>query len=375
MTLYEVRSDRLVAAADTTFAREKVSERYGLQRLLRDQIEVLDPDLFVLDEEFCDWDASLRRIDLLCLDSNANIVVVELKVTDDGGHMELQALRYAAMVSTMTFEHAEAAHARYLSRREISGDARARILEFLGWSSPAADQFGADVRILLVSQAFSREITTTVLWLRDRDVDIRCVRLKPYKVNEQFFLDVHQVIPLPEAEEYQIKVQQKGQQERASRRVERSMEAVWAEIDTKLSADEARVAHDLESWLTSIPTKVFPVSKGFAQWVRLQGRDQYFFKVGTDGFVEVWFRYLSAKPPFADDSLREELRKRLNSIAGIELPADRLRGKPRFALSALLDAAALATFKSVWQWAIDRMSADESCGNDLVTQHSPPPVD
>jgi hypothetical protein len=335
MSLYEVRSDKLVAAADTTFAREKVTERYGLQRLLRDQIEVLDPDLFVLDEEFCDWDASLRRIDLLCLDTNANIVVVELKVTDDGGHMELQALRYAAMVSTMTFEQAEAAHARYLANRQINGDARARILEFLGWSSPAADRFGADVRILLVSQDFSREVTTTVLWLLDRDVDIRCVRLKPYKVNDQFFLDVHQVIPLPEAEEYQIKVQQKGQQERASRRVERSMETVWTEINTNLSADEVRVARDLESWLTSIPTKVFPVFKGFAQWVRLQGRDQYFFKVGTDGFVEVWFRYLSAKPPFADDALRDELRKRLNAIPGIELPADRLRGKPRFSLTAL----------------------------------------
>jgi hypothetical protein len=28
--------------------------------------------------------------------------LVELKRTADGGHMELQALRYAAMVSTMT---------------------------------------------------------------------------------------------------------------------------------------------------------------------------------------------------------------------------------------------------------------------------------
>jgi hypothetical protein len=176
-------------------------------------------------------------------------------------------------------------------------------------------------------------------------------------VNDQLFLDVHQVIPLPEAEAYQIKVQQKGQQERASRKVERSMEAISGEIEKNLSADDARVARDLESWLTSIPTKVFPVSKGFAQWIRLQGRDQYFFKVSTDGFVEVWFRYLSAKPPFADDALREELRTRLNAIPDIALPADRLRGKPRFPLSALSDPAALAAFKSVWQWAIERMSA------------------
>jgi len=34
-------------------------------------------------------------------------VVIELKRTNDGGHMELQAIRYASMVSAMTFERAE----------------------------------------------------------------------------------------------------------------------------------------------------------------------------------------------------------------------------------------------------------------------------
>jgi hypothetical protein len=54
------------------------------------------------------------------------------------------------------------------------------------------------------------------------------------------------------------------------------------------------------------------------------------------------------------------LRKRLNAIPGIELPADRLRGKPRFSLTALVNPAALAAFKAAWQWAIERMSAEGS---------------
>jgi len=32
-----------------------------------------------------------------------------LKRTEDGGHLELQAIRYAAMVSTMTFDQAVSA--------------------------------------------------------------------------------------------------------------------------------------------------------------------------------------------------------------------------------------------------------------------------
>ena len=58
----------------------------------------------MIAEEFGQWEDSRRRIDLLGLDKGANLVVIELKRTEDGGHMELQAIRYAAMVSTLTFD-------------------------------------------------------------------------------------------------------------------------------------------------------------------------------------------------------------------------------------------------------------------------------
>jgi hypothetical protein len=74
------------------------------------------------------------------------------------------------------------------------------------------------VRIVLVSAGFDREITTTVLWLTDLyGLDIRCVRLTPYRVGDRVLLDVQQVIPLPEASELTIQLQRKATQERAIR--------------------------------------------------------------------------------------------------------------------------------------------------------------
>jgi hypothetical protein len=47
--------------------------------LLRSNVEVVSPDTLVVAEEFGDWEDSRRRIDLLGIDSDANLVVIELK--------------------------------------------------------------------------------------------------------------------------------------------------------------------------------------------------------------------------------------------------------------------------------------------------------
>jgi hypothetical protein len=103
--LYDMTDGTLTRVAGTTFKDEKVLERTHLQAAVRESIAVLGPDLLVVAEEFGDFEDTHRRIDLLCIDKTARLVVVELKRTEDGGHMELQALRYAAMVSVMTFEN------------------------------------------------------------------------------------------------------------------------------------------------------------------------------------------------------------------------------------------------------------------------------
>jgi hypothetical protein len=199
-----------------SFQSLKLMERSDLQRLLRERLEVIAPDCMVLGEEFCSWDDARRRIDLLALDREAKLVVIELKRTEDAGHVELQALRYAAMVSTMTFEQAVEAHDAYLRKLGRDTDARLAILEFLGWDESLEGEFAHDVRIVLVAADFQKEVTTAVLWLNERELDIRCVRMQPYIFNGEVLVDVQQVIPLPEAEEYQVRVRERNEQRRVT---------------------------------------------------------------------------------------------------------------------------------------------------------------
>ena len=176
-----------------------IRERDDLQRILRDNIEVISPGTLIIAEEFGQWEDSRRRIDLLGIDSeDARLVVIELKRTQDGGHMELQALRYAAMVSQMTFSQAVQIYSNYLPSSDgTNEDAEDLILKHLGWSEPNEELFAQGVRVVLASADFSKELTTTAMWLNENQLDVRCVRLKPYLLDRRVLLDVQQVVPLP----------------------------------------------------------------------------------------------------------------------------------------------------------------------------------
>jgi hypothetical protein len=216
MPLYELTTSAVSQLERIDFASVGVLERSVLQRLLRDYVDVIAPDTLVISEEFSSWDRSDRRIDLLAIDRQAHLVVIELKRTTDDSFADLQALRYAAMVSQMTFDEAANAYRAYLHKRNRNDDAAKALLEFLGWPEPSAGRFGDDVRIVLAAADFSAEVTSTVLWLNERDVDVRCVRLHPYRLGSSILLDVQQIIPLPEAADYQVQIRQKQREVRAA---------------------------------------------------------------------------------------------------------------------------------------------------------------
>jgi hypothetical protein len=222
VAIYRFTKDALVALAETQLSAENIFERKDLQRLLRSQIQTLDPDLMVISEEFGQWVESSRRIDLLCIDKEANLVVVELKRSEDGGYMELQAIRYAAMISTLTFSQLVDTHKQCLEKiGQSSDEAEQNILSFLKWEQSDDDRFANEVHIILAAADFSKELTTSVLWLNEQGVDVRCIRLKPYRDGDgSVFLDVQQLIPLPEATDYQTQIkakEQAGRVERAQR--------------------------------------------------------------------------------------------------------------------------------------------------------------
>lgn len=220
MTIYTFQENNLIPVQTTTFVEAEILERSHLQQAIKNNIGVIAPDCLVIAEEYSDWDSSKKRIDLLAIDRSANLVVIELKRTETGDHMELQAIRYASMVSTMTLD---LAIDKFCKFKQINGfplfDKESAFTEISDFVDVELDEstFGNDVRIILVSSNFSKELTTTVMWMNERNIDINCVRIQPYMYNESILIDVQQIIPLPEAEDYQVKAQKKSEEQREAK--------------------------------------------------------------------------------------------------------------------------------------------------------------
>ena len=215
MAIYKMVGDkkRLDEICPTSFGQEGVLERADLQRILRDQPEILEEGLFIITEEFSNWQGSGRSIDLLGLDATGRLVVIELKRGETGAHMDLQAIRYAAMVSTLTFQQAGDAHQEYLNKRGIvDTDAREQIVDHL--QSYEAEEFSVEKpRIFLVSEGFSQELTTCALWLNNNGLDVSCIRMRPHRTGDLVLLETSQIIPLPETQDYLTKIREREEEQ------------------------------------------------------------------------------------------------------------------------------------------------------------------
>lgn len=255
MTIYKITPEAVEPLRETSFEAENLYERYDIQRMLRDRPDVLEDRLFVLAEEYGGWEESKRRIDLLALDGRGRLVVIELKRRDQDSLMDLQAIRYAAMVANMTLEQVIQAHREFLESNNSDQDAEFLIREHL---SSGDEEIGIDTskpRIILVSSSFSKELTTSVLWLKGFELDVTCVKLQPYKSGEDLFLERSQIIPIPETEDYLIRVRDR---ERETERQDTSQsvtssggDGFQSSIDTA-NPDSRELLERLHKWALSV---------------------------------------------------------------------------------------------------------------------------
>ena len=93
---------------------------------------------------------------------------------------------------------------------------------------------GVTQRIILIAAKFRKEVTSTVLWLLNFKIRLQCFRATPYSMGDELFLNVEQIIPTQDAEEYMIGMAEKAQDDIDSQTELKHRHVIRKEFWTKL---------------------------------------------------------------------------------------------------------------------------------------------
>ncbi|MEP6262478.1 MAG: DUF4268 domain-containing protein [Gillisia sp.] len=207
--------NRIAEVKKKTFSELGFNERSHVQEWIANNPTFFGEELLFIQKEFDGFDQTRERLDLLALDKNGNIVVIENKLDDSGRDVTWQALKYASYCATLTKNQLRDIFQDYLIKENIDRRAEELLVEFFDAKEEFSDlELNKSQRIILVSGSFRKEVTSTALWLLNNyKLRIQCFKITPYSLYDQFLLNVEQVIPVKEAEEYIIKMADKAQED------------------------------------------------------------------------------------------------------------------------------------------------------------------
>ncbi|EKF84782.1 DUF4268 domain-containing protein [Methanobacterium formicicum] len=190
---------------ESKFSELNIWERTHLEEWIAKYPDILGEELLTITTEYDKFDKTDNRLDILAIDKKGKLVVIELKRDVADKFVDLQAIHYAAYCSTLKFEHIISEKAIY--HDESEEEARVSITEFI--TNREFSDLDEDPRIILVANDYREETIASVLWLRDHQVDITCVKLEPYQIGDKIAIKPDIIIPLPEAKDFMIQKEEK----------------------------------------------------------------------------------------------------------------------------------------------------------------------
>lgn len=218
MYLINKEQNRISKIEEKTFSELGFRERENLQEWLRKNPESLGEELLIIQKEFSGFADTNERLDLLALDKQGNLVIIENKLDNSGKNVVWQVLKYASYCSSLSKDQIRDIYQSYLDKEGTKDKAEEKLSEFFDnteYIELVLNQ-GPKQRIMMVAGKFKKEVTSTVLWLMNYKIRIQCFKVTPFELGETLFLNVEQVLPLKEAEDFAISIAEKTQDDISS---------------------------------------------------------------------------------------------------------------------------------------------------------------
>ena len=298
-------------------------------------------------------------VDHLFLDQDGIPTIVEVKRSSDTRiRREVigQILDYAA--NAVVYWPVETIKAKF-NDNCMGEDSEVILSEFLGvesdneefWQKVKTNLQAGKVRLVFVADEIPNELRRVVEFLNEQmdPAEVLTVEVKQF-IGQGMKTLVPRVI---------------GQTAEAQKRksTSKSSTIIWdelsffKELEEERGKDEVSIAQTIKDW-AKIELPRFEWRKNLNYgifWPCLDYKSTSYWPIGirTDGQIEIIFQWLSQREPFNDESLREELLNRINTIPGASI--NRIIGRPTIQLSILSDENSMNNFLTTLKWIIKQI--------------------
>jgi hypothetical protein len=215
--MYQINKiqNKITKLKECTFSELKFKEREHLQEWLADNPGSLGEELLIIQKEFDGFNDTKERLDLLALDKQGNLVIIENKLDDSGKDVTWQVIKYASYCSSLTKDNIRDIYQSYLDKYFEDKSAEELLVEFFDGQEYEELELnkGATQRIILVAAKFRKEVTSTVLWLMNYNIRAQCFIVTPFALEEKLFLNIEQILPVKDTEDYSIRMANKAKEE------------------------------------------------------------------------------------------------------------------------------------------------------------------
>ena len=292
-------------------------EREHLQEWIAKNPDVLGEELLIIQKEYDGFNDTNERLDLLALDKESNLVIIENKLDDTGRDVTWQALKYTSYCSTLSTSQIVKMFQNYLDRYADGEDAKTQLLDFLELESEDDLILNKnDQRMMFIANNYRKEVTSTVLWLINHDINIQCFKATPFQMQDNIFLQIDQIIPVPELEQFMIDAKEKKQEEKTKG-------VVAQETDKYLLEFWKLLKNDLDIHNIEFLSNITPRARWYINFSK--GKARYGFVFGrTSQRVELYFPHDEDKKIF---NAMKKYRLRLDSQFSKGIFWEELEGK------------------------------------------------
>ncbi|KKB37811.1 PDDEXK family nuclease [Bacillus thermotolerans] len=206
MYTLNLENNQLEEIPETTFFENDLKERQHIEEWIRKNPEVLGEDLLIIGHEYDQFEVN-ERLDLLALDKEGTLVIIEVKRDTTGSNVDFQALKYASYCARLSPQDILDLYSEYTRKHALRQvDPENELMEFLEVESEeeVRTMLNTNQRIIIVGKEIDKRILSVCTWLYENNIDIKCITLKPYKLENQIIIDTNQILPPDKLEDYYV---------------------------------------------------------------------------------------------------------------------------------------------------------------------------